>query len=99
MITRVALRLPSGRIYSLPGSVEKPCHHGIVYQHALVECEPEIELANVECGFITDKGQFVDRYTAKEIALQTMQIIEFPLNHIFDRNCGEQLYSEDIWPW
>lgn len=46
---------------------------------------------NIEEGFVTDGGEFVDRYKAKEIAVAANQLI-VPVEETED-----ELYSEDVW--
>ena len=50
-------------------------------------------------GFLTNKGQFVDRYIAKRIAVNANQLIENPNQLIApdEYSTFAELFSEDVW--
>lgn len=52
-------------------------------------------------GFLTDENQFVDRYDAFDIALESEQILPEVLEEYQEKYSslrGIALFSEDIWP-
>ena len=82
-IVSVALRLNNGLIISLP----KPHrHHNIL--NSLFDIFPEYKKFQPEQGFLTDEGLFLDRKTAKEVAIHFKQIENTHLRH--------ELISEDL---
>lgn len=62
-------------------------HHTIL--HAIHDLRPNLTIGPDEQGFVTDRGRFVDRTEAKELALIAGQMI-LPRAH-------KHLFSEDLW--
>jgi hypothetical protein len=83
MITGVAVKTKDGTIYS---SQKPNRHHHIIHQ--ITERNPEIMIGSVQ-GFVTDKGEFVDRKVGAQHVIECGQIDKL--------NWPPNLYSEDLW--
>lgn len=71
------------------------CRHGDGYS-ALHDLKPEIGMAQVEEGFLTDKGDFIDRTAALDHAWTIGQLSSttYMTKH---QSRETELYSEDLW--
>lgn len=84
MITGVAIRLRDGTVHSLP----KPARHHQV-MHAVLGRNLELRRAGYVQGFVTDGGDFLDRYEARDHAVACRQVLA--------HRVGLGLFSEDLW--
>jgi len=83
MIHAAAIR-HNGMIYTKP----QPARHVDVY--VMMQMEGlNVKFDGVEKGFITDKGEFLDRRRAGAHALMCGQVEKL---HV-----GDELYSEELW--
>ena len=82
MITGVAIKLEN-EIWSLP----KPARHNHVIQ-LIIEKTILNRVAGIQ-GFITDKGEFLDRVQGAKYAIGCGQIEKL--------KWAPNLYSEDLW--
>lgn len=84
-IVAVAVRHVDGEIVSLPA----PNRHNDVIQH-IGERFQIWRREGYEMGFLTDTGDFVGRFRAKQIAERARQLLP--------RASGlRELFSEDVW--
>ena len=96
MIKQAAIKWEN-RVYT----VVRPGRHDTVF--ALMAKEnPEHTgpFLGDEQGFITERGAFVDRETAADIALRCEQVIDPTTREILnpqELNWPPNLYSEDLW--
>ena len=86
-ITAAAIRLPAGKIVSVPA----PGSHLDALRAAREAGTFHAELHGSEQGFITSAGRFVDRRRAAKIAVAAGQR---------QRATGPRdlLFSDDVWP-
>lgn len=94
-IMGVALRLPSGRVWT----AEKPHRHGdliaLMNRH-----EARADVAAAEQGFYLEDYSFVGRAEAMQIAKAAGQIRTTRVVDGIERThepVGNELYSEDLW--
>jgi len=78
----------TGVVWSLP--VPARCHDLI----AVCTDWHKGDQNKFEQGFITDQYQYVDRLKAREIAVQSGQLIERTPGFMY---AGSYLFSEDVW--
>ena len=110
-IERAAIRLggvDSDNVWSAP----RPCrHHHVIWLYTYgtvdqptehsIEIRRTLERADVDQGFKTSTGRFVDRIEAKLIAVAAGQYRNSESSHA--KNCtglgyqGDELFSEDVW--
>ena len=72
------------------------CRHGDGYS-ALHDLRPEIGMAQVDEGFINDKGDFLTREEAFEHAFKIGQLSMTAYEHKHEHHELGTLYSEDLW--
>ena len=80
-----AIKIKSGQIF-------EGRSHAVCYQVMKDAGVSRIDARNDEQGFVTDTGDFVDRYKAAEIAFEAGQT----------KKLESPLFSEDLtgdWPW
>lgn len=82
-IVAAALR-KDGLIYTMPIPSR---HHTIFYQVNKNQGDP---LVHPEQGFLTDQGLFVDRESARNIAVKSRQLVG-------KGHHPRELFSEDLW--
>lgn len=83
------------RIYTKEGKrYDIPCHrHGDAFYIISQFLEPDdIDKSRTEQGFLTDKGEFLDRQKAFWHAMACSQIPMTYTNALY-----LELYSEDLW--
>ena len=81
-IARAAIKLSdTGEVFSLP----PPNRH-----HNIITILPRHLKMHDKQGFVTSEGNFVDRRTAKKIAMAAKQLLPRAMKL-------EELYSEDVW--
>jgi len=86
MITCVAiLNKNTESVFFLP----KPNRHYNLFK-VIKKTGYDIQINSCEQGFLTDDGKFVDRKTAKKIAIESGQILK-------GSHDLEELFSEDLW--
>lgn len=84
-IDRAAIRLMDGRVFDLP----RPARHGDVIGHIVSTTDLTHVSQGHTQGFVTDAGDFVDRYDGARIAHAAGQIAA-------PKESGV-LFSEDLW--
>ncbi len=88
MITHVAIKDSSGKIWSLP----KPNRHHDVIRSICAESKDRPDamnkLNNHTQGFLTHDGYFLDRVSAYREAVAHRQLLKPP---------ETELFSEDVW--
>lgn len=86
------MRIKCAAIKTKEGRIFEGKNHAICFQVMKQDGVPRLQTQNCKPGFVTDEGNFVDRYEAAEIAFKAGQTskLESPL------------FSEDLtgdWPW
>lgn len=84
-IVAVAIRFPEGGVLTM----DRPARHVDLLREADKVCLEDASL-RAEQGFLTSRGQYVDRQEAARIALEAGQIERLRFNK-------HELFSEDLW--
>lgn len=79
--------LRGGVIHTMPSPAR---HHTIMQAVDLVYGDKHLPFRPDEQGFLTDKGRFVGRFEAKDIARHAGQLLQ-------RAEKLPELYSEDVW--
>ena len=82
-VVQAALKFDNGHIFT-------DVRHADIYEK-LHKHRIDITNFNVIEGFVTDTGNFVDRYEAKKIAIEANQLI------VPEEDTYPALFSEDVW--
>jgi hypothetical protein len=85
-IVAVALKLPCGLIVSLPRPHR---HHHVINTLGLTGTKRE-EVLQATQGFLTSRGDFLDRKIAWDIAKEAGQVVK-------ETRIGTELLSENLW--
>lgn len=86
------MKIKCAAIRSKNGKIFEGRNHAICYQAMKQDGISRIDTRNCEQGFVTNEGNFVDRYKAAEIAFESGQT----------KKLESPLFSEDLtgdWPW
>lgn len=88
-IAGVAFLMGNGDLFSLP----RPSRHHDLIRHLSAEFGLSCDGSETQ-GFITNKGAFLDRAKAYELAVATNTLRRDPNPRFYQ---GSELYSEDLW--
>lgn len=86
-IAAAAIRLPDGRVVSLP----PPARHNDLLVHALRQGTAREDICVAQQGFVTNGGAWCDRRAALRIAQDAGQLLGEPTTVYLG------LFTEDVW--
>lgn len=79
------------RIGGITISMPRPARHGEILWSASSSGISDEALAKADQGFLDHRGLFLDRKTARIVAVSWNQLIERAQTH------SPELFSEDVW--